>query len=411
VAQALEPVVRRLERLVRDQQHGDALLQLDLRDLGALLVQQERGHLDRHLDVHGGRVVLHRLFLDHAQDLQRRRFGVADVAGAVAARAGDVAAFGERRAQALPAHLEQAELADRRELDAGPVRAQRIAQPGLDLAPVLRLLHVDEVDDDQAAEVAQPHLARDLVGGFEVGAGRGLLDVAAARRARRVDVDRDQRLGVVDHDRAARRQVHGARERGLDLVLDLEAAEQRRIVAVALDLVRRLGHHMGHELLGLVEDVVGVDQDLADVGGEVVADRADHQRRLLVDQERALAGLGRAVDRGPELQHVVQVPLQLGRGAADAGGSRDQRHALRVLELVEVLLQLLAVLALDPARDAAAARVVRHQHEVAAGQRDERRQRRPLVAALFLLDLDQQRVAVADRVLDAGTADVDALAK
>ena len=39
--------------------------------------------------------------------------------------------------------------------------------------------------------------------GLEVGAGRGLLDVAAFDGARRVDVDRDQRLGLVDHDRAA----------------------------------------------------------------------------------------------------------------------------------------------------------------------------------------------------------------
>ena len=186
----------------------------------------------------------------------------------------------EGRAQALAAHLEQAELRDRRELDARPVGAQRIAQARLDLAPVLRLFHVDEVDDDQAAEVAQAHLARDLVGRLEVGAGRGFLDVAAARRARRVDVDRDQRLGVVDDDRAARRQVHRARERGLDLVLDLEAREQRRVVAVALDLVRRLRHHMGHELLRLLVDVVGVDQDLADVGGEVVADRPDHERAI-----------------------------------------------------------------------------------------------------------------------------------
>ena len=88
-----------------------------------------------------------------------------------------------------------------------------------------------------------------------------------------------------------------------------------------------------------------------------------------------------------------------------------RRHALRVLELVEVLLQLLAVLALDAARDAAAARVVRHQHQVAAGQRDEGRQRRALVAALFLLDLDQQLLAFPDRVLDARAADVDAFAE
>ena len=122
------------------------------------------------------------------------------------------------------AQLEQAELADRAELHARAVVAQRIAQPLLDLAAVLALLHVDEVDHDQAAQVAQPHLARDLVGRLQVGAGGGLLDVAAAGGPRRVDVDRHQRLGVVDHDRAARGQVDRARERGLDLVLDLEAA-------------------------------------------------------------------------------------------------------------------------------------------------------------------------------------------
>ena len=361
--------------------------------------------------MHGGGVVLHRLFLDDAQDLQRARFGVADVAGAVAARAGDVVAFAQRWAQALAAELEQAELADGRELHPRAVLAHRVAQSLLDLAAVLALLHVDEVDDDQAAEVAQPHLARDLVGRFQVGAGGGFFDVAAAGGARRVDVDRDQRLGVVDHDRAASWQVDGARERGLDLVLDLEAREQRRVVTVALHAIGRLRHHVVHELLGLLEDVVRVDQDLADVGGEVVADRADDQARFLVDQERALARLACAVDRRPQLEHVVQVPLQLGRRAPDACGAGDQRHALRIVELLEVLFQFLAVLALDPAADAATARVVGHQHQVAPSQRDKGGQRRALVAALFLLDLDQHLLAFADRFLDADVLEVDTFAE
>ena len=46
----------------------------------------------------------------------------------------------------------------------------RILEPALDLALVARLLHVDEVDDDQAGEVAQAELAGDLLGGLEVGA-------------------------------------------------------------------------------------------------------------------------------------------------------------------------------------------------------------------------------------------------
>jgi hypothetical protein len=49
--------------------------------------------------------------------------------------------------------------------------------------------------------------------------------------------------------------------------------------------------------------------------------------------------------------------------------------------------------------------------EVAAGERDEGRQRRALVAALFLLDLDEQVVAVLDRVLDARGARVGAFAE
>jgi hypothetical protein len=69
---------------------------------------------------------------------------------------------------------------------------------------------------------------------------------------------------VVDHDGAARGQVHRAAEGGLDLVLDLEAREQRRVVAVALHRTP-FRHHVVHELLRLIVDVVGVDQDLADV--------------------------------------------------------------------------------------------------------------------------------------------------
>jgi hypothetical protein len=82
-----------------------------------------------------------------------------------------------------------------------------------------------------------------------------------------------------------------------------------------------------HELLGLFEDVVGVDQDLADLGVEVIADGADDQAGFLVDQEGAALGLGRAVDGGPQLQQVIEVPLQFFQIAADAGGAGDQAGA------------------------------------------------------------------------------------
>ena len=167
-----------------------------------------------------------------------------------------------------------------------------VAQPVFDRALVLLRLHVDEVDDDQAAEVAQAQLARDLVRRFQVGVERGRLDVAAARGARRVDVDRDQRLGRIDDDRAAGGQVDLVRMRRLDLVLDLEAREQRHAVFVELELAQARRHEALHVLLRLVEHFLVVDQDLADVVGQVVAQRADDGLGLLVDQERRRAALG-----------------------------------------------------------------------------------------------------------------------
>ena len=65
------------------------------------------------------------------------------------------------------------------------------------------------------------------------------------------------------------------------------------------------------------------------------------------------------------------------------------------------LLQPLAVLRVgDLARNAAAARGVGHQHRIAAGKRQIGGQRRALVAALFLDDLDQQDLAALDDFLD-----------
>src|SRR6185369_4568310 len=136
-------------------------------------------------------------------------------------------------------------------------------------------------------------------------------------------------------------------------------------------------------------------QQLADVRMEVIADRANDEARFLVDQERARLQLRGILDRAPELNEVVQVPLQLFGRAPDTGGARDDAHPGGNVELVDRVAQLVALLALDAPRDAASARIVRHQHEIAAGEGDVRGERRALVAALVLVDLDDQLHAFA----------------
>ena len=409
VAQTLQLVVRCFEVLVRDQQDVDLETRLDLVDFLAFFIEQERGHFDRHLAMNRRGVFLHRFFLDDAQDLQCGRFGIADVAGAVTARAGDMAAFGERRTQALARQFHQAEARDLAHLHASAVVLERVFEALFDFALALRRFHIDEVDDDQAAQVAQAQLASHFVGGFQVGASRGFLDVGAFGRARRVDVDRDQRFGMVDHDGAARRQRHGARIGGFDLVLDLEARKQRHIVVVPLDLVHVVRHHHAHERACLLFDFLGVDQDFADIGLEVIAYGADHQARLEINQQGAARRAGGLFDGAPQLHQVIQVPLQFLGATSDSGGAGDDAHAVRQFELRHGFAQFLTLVALDTARNAAAARIVGHQHQVAASQRNKGREGSAFIAAFFFLDLDDQLLAFAQRILDACRTCVDAV--
>ena len=81
-------------------------------------------------------------------------------------------------------------------------------------------------------------------------------------------------------------------------MFDLEAAEQRRFVAVAFHTGSMLRHDVRHVLVRLFVQVIGVDQNVADVIVEVVADGADDQAGFLINQECAF-GAGGPVDGGP----------------------------------------------------------------------------------------------------------------
>src|SRR5699024_12117425 len=85
---------------------------------------------------------------------------------------------------------------------------------------------VDEVDDDDPADVTQAQLSDDFLGGFEVVAGHSLLEVSSgAGELAGVDVDDGHRLGAVNDERSARRQTHCALQRLLSLLLDAVVVE------------------------------------------------------------------------------------------------------------------------------------------------------------------------------------------
>ncbi len=309
--------------------------------------------------------------------------------------------FEHAGAQALAAHLHQAEGRDAADLDAGAIVLQRLLHRLLDLTDVRSVLHVDEVDDDEAGHVAQAQLAGDLVRGLEVGRGRGLLDVVLAGGAARVDVDRDQRLGRVDDQIAARLELHDRLVHCRQLILDPEALEERNRVHVGPDLLRVARHEQLHIFARRAIAVLALDDHLVDLAGVDVADGALHEVRIFVDQRWCL-GLQRVLtDAVPEPREIVEVALDLDLGTREARGADDAAHGLGQLHLGHDRLQPLAIGDVrDLPRDAATVRGVGHQHAVAAGERQIGGERRALVAALFLDDLHQQHLTAADNVLD-----------
>ena len=59
-------------------------------------------------------------------------------------------------------------------------------------------VHVDEIDDDNTAEVAQAQLAGNHLRRLEIGLEYGVVKSAAADKTAGVDVDRGQRFCLVD---------------------------------------------------------------------------------------------------------------------------------------------------------------------------------------------------------------------
>src|SRR5680860_593730 len=86
--------------------------------------------------------------------------------------------FQQPGAYALAGHLHQTERGDLGYLVARTVATQTFDHPAQDQVPVALQHHVDEVNDDDASDVAQPELTDDLLRGLEVVPGHRLLEVA-----------------------------------------------------------------------------------------------------------------------------------------------------------------------------------------------------------------------------------------
>src|SRR5690606_35021155 len=257
-----------------------------------------------------------------------------------------------------------------------------------------------EVDDDDAADVAQAQLADDLLGRLKVVLRDGLFEVAAGSdELARVDVDDRHRLGAVDDERAARRQPGLAVERLLDLLRDAEFVERVVLALVLLDALEEVGSDRLEVSGDRVVRLAALDDHLLEVFVEDIAHDLDEQIGLRVEHRGRVALLDLLLDVLPLLSEVLHVARELllrralRRRAYDDAGVLGQH-------LLEDLLETRALGVRQLARDAVHGSAG-HVDQVAAGQRDLARQASALVAHGILRDLHEDLVTLLEGELDA----------
>src|ERR671912_148633 len=329
-------------------------------------------------------------------------------AAAVAGGAGLGEAVEQAAGDALAGHLDQAERRHLHHLALGLVPDQG-GPEAFDHGLLVALeQHVDEVDDDDAADVAQAELADDLVGRLEVVGDHRLLEVGLADELAGVDVDHGHGLGAVDHDRAARGQPDLALKGLVDLLDHPVVLEHRQLALVLVELGQQVGRDLGQVLLDPLVEVVAVDHQLDEVGGEDVADDPNDQLGLGVDDGRGAGLLGLALDRLPAGLEPGQVGAEVVGAGALGGGADDQAEALGA-DLLEDVAQPRALVLGQAAGDAEGV-VLGLEDQVAAGQGDLGGQARPLGPDRVLGHLDEHGLAglAGHVVLDQGLALEDA---
>ena len=91
---------------------------------------------------------------------------------------------------------------------------------------MLLVRHIDEVDNDDPAQVAQAQLPGQRGGSLEVGPEYGLIHIASTQERAGVHIDHGHRFSLVDDQVAATVQVHPMAEGALQFLLSPEPVKE-----------------------------------------------------------------------------------------------------------------------------------------------------------------------------------------
>ncbi len=215
--------------------------------------------------------------------MQCRRFGGANIPRSAAFGTSGITAFYQCRTQSLARQFQQAKTANFAHLHARAVKLQGFAQNLFYFTLVLWRFHINKINHHQTAQIAQAQLARQFFCGFPIGLKSRVFNIRTFGGAPRIHIHRHQRFGVVNHNSAARWQIHLARKSAFNLSFYLKTRKKRHIISITFNQTHIVGHHRCHKRLRLLENIIGVNQNFANIGLKIIANGANDQTAFQIN--------------------------------------------------------------------------------------------------------------------------------
>src|ERR1700731_399290 len=177
---------------------------------------------------------------------------------------------------------------------------------------VAALVHVNEVDDDNAPKVAQTNPPDDLLDGIDIRLDERIFQPCRlAHGPSRIDVDRDQRLRLVDHDITTAPQPDLRLERFVDFFRDVELLEQRRVFAVKLHAPHQRRLEAAHETQNAFVFLLGICPDGGKAAAYLVTQNAFYQVQIVIDQRRRFRRIRASPNLIPQIDQETNIVAQI----------------------------------------------------------------------------------------------------
>lgn len=263
--------------------------------------------------------------------------GGGDFAGAVAGWADLLGIDGDFGFHALTCDLHETEFGDREYGVFGSVGTHEGLHGLHELSLVVGEFHVDEVDYDDAAKVAETELACDLFCGFQIGLQCVLFLVVADALIAAVNVYDVKGFSMFQDEISAAGEVDGLAEGRLYLFGNAELVEYGRTIVVEgndIDLIRSDALDIA---FGIVVDIPVVDDDLVEVFVEQVTQHAGGLGLLAEDLGGGYGASEVLLDGLPGGDQIGEIFVQFGRIFSFCRGTYDNAEIFGLDGLYDLL--------------------------------------------------------------------------